>query len=75
MALHQFLKEVLVERTGGEDSPYAGCTPDPLGDGPPEAGCPNILKSIKNDRDSNAEWGQGETPLSHISDVELRIPR
>lgn len=71
VALHQFLKDVLVALTGGADSDYATCIPDPFGDGLPNP-CPNILKSMDNVVDTE---GEGGALLSLIADVQLMIPR
>ena len=73
VALHEFLKKVLVELTGGTGSPYANCTPDPFGDGLPNA-CPNILKAIENVQDTEPA-GDADELLAFIANVKLRIPR
>jgi hypothetical protein len=77
LALHEFLKEILVEQTGGPlSSPYADCVVDPFElyvpptPDDPEA-CPNILKSMDNVIDTYGE----DAPLILMADVELKIPR
>jgi hypothetical protein len=68
LALHQFLKEVLVAVRPGL---YEGCVVDPRA-APGTAGvCPNILKSMDNVVDTEGEDG----PLIHMSNVELKFPR
>jgi hypothetical protein len=75
LALHEFLKQVLVELTPGPDgapSPYANCNPDPFGDGLPDA-CPNILKELEDIIDTEPA-GDADELLAIMASVNLRIP-
>jgi len=76
-ALHEFLKDVMLQLNPDLEGEYGSCTPDPFGtlDPAPANPCPNILKSFNNVQDSDDAFVNNGAPLSVIGDVELKIPR
>jgi len=77
VALHEFLKDVMLKLNPDLADEYGGCTPDPFGVLDPTNPCPNILRSFKDVQDSDGALNDdgSPAPLSAIGDVELKIPR